>query len=254
MSLIKQVGDLKASGRSDSQIVSDLRNQGFMPREIEDALSQFAVKSAVSGEYGGVDNSSDSNMQQSIMTQQVPNQQQGFSAPSPSNFSPPPVPAPIGTSNQNPDYGQAPGQSDQNYYEGYSSPASDSYPQYSYSPASSSESFSEIAEQVFDQKIVKIKSELSKLDDFRADTDGKLSLIRERLKRIESIIDTLQDSIIKKIGEYGQNIQDLGSDLRATQDSFSKMVTPLSSKINLNSKKVSSPKARKKRSKRSFKF
>ena len=241
MSLVKQVEDLKSAGRSDSQIVSDLRNQGFMPREIEDALSQFQVKSAVSQEYN---NSGDSNMQQSIMNSPQP------SAPSPSNFSPP-VPSPISQSNSQ-DYQQQsqPQGSDQGYYDGYSSPvvSSDNYPQYSYSQPQGSEAFSEIAEQVFDQKIVKIKSELSKLDDFKSDTDGKLSLLKDRIKRIESIIDSLQDSIIRKIGEYGQNIQDLGNDLRTTQDSFSKVIEPLSRNIHVSAPRISRPRPRKRTS------
>ncbi|MEK6919184.1 MAG: hypothetical protein AABW73_04040 [Nanoarchaeota archaeon] len=242
MSLIKQVEDLKSAGRSDSQIVTDLRNQGFMPREIEDALSQFQVKSAVSQEYNPHgDPSSDSNMQQSIMNNSAP------PAPAPSNFSPP-TPSPNFQPPQDSPYQQS---ADQNYYEPYSSPVvtSDNYPQYSYSQPQGSEAFSEIAEQVFDQKIVKIKSELSKIDDFKSDTDNKIILLKERIKRIESIIDTLQDSIIRKIGEYGQNIQDLGSDLQSTQNSFSKIIEPLSRSIG-NGRVV---KPRRKKSKKKVK-
>jgi hypothetical protein len=225
MSLIKQIEDLKSGGKSDSDIVSTLRSQGYMPREIEDALSQFQVKSAVSQEY-----SMDPSMQQSIMS---------APAPAPQGFSPP---APQANQQDN-YYQQESSQGQYDYSQGYSQEGSQQYPQYSYS-APSSESISEVAEQVFDQKIAKIKSELSRIDDFKSDTEGKVNLLKERIKRIESIIDTLQDSIIRKIGEYGENIQELGKDLRATQDSFAKVVAPLTS-----SAKSKSARPRRKRKK-----
>ena len=218
MSLIKQIEDMKNSGKSDSQIVTDLRNQGYMPKDIEDSLAQFQVKAAVSNEY-----SMDPSMQQSILSQ----------APSPSVPVPSPnsnfqVPSPV----NNQEYST-------NSYgaQQYDSPSySDDSSQY-YSQNANSETISEVAEQIFDQKIGKIKNELSKVDDFKSETDNKINLLKDRIKRIEGIIDTLQDSIIRKIGEYGQNIQDLGSDLKMTQDSFSKVISPLVQKAKSRSVK-----------------
>ncbi len=225
MSLIKQIEDLKNSGKSDSEIVNDLRSQGYMPKDIEDGLSQFAVKAAVSSEY-----SMDPSMQQSILSAPVPN------APTPgSNFS---APVPVNSSEYSTNsYGA----------QQYNAPSYSDDSQY-YSQNVNSETISEVAEQIFDQKIGKIKNELSKIDDFKSDTDNKISLLKDRIKRIEGIIDSLQDSIIRKIGEYGQNISDLGNDLRMTQDSFSKVVEPLVQKAkSVSSRRAVVKKPRKKK-------
>jgi len=235
MSLVKEIGDMKNSGKSDSQIVGELRMQGFMPKDIEEGLSQFQVKNAVSQEYG-----IDSSMQRSIMSSpDVP-------VPSPSN-----QPAP------QPDmYSVAPGYDHEQQQQGYSNYApyqaeeQQQMPQQQYyAPAANSETMSEIAEQIFDQKTGKLKNELSKIEDFRLETENKINLMRERIKRVEGIIDSLQDSIIKKIGEYGENIQDLGKDLRMTQDSFSKVVSPAVSRAK--SRRGASRKTSKKKSAKS---
>ena len=57
--------------------------------------------------------------------------------------------------------------------------------------------------------------------------ESRISGIDERLKRIESIIDKLQASIIGKIGNYGQSLQDIRDEIGAMQESFSKAVNPL---------------------------
>ena len=235
MSLIKDIEELKSSGKSESEIVADLRERGHMPKEIEDALSQSKVKAAVNQEYA-----IDPSMRQSVLTQGFtpsPPQNQEIEPPKPIAMqqSQPPQEQPREPAFAPPSYEQP-----QYSYDQYSPPQEQT--QYAYAP-SSSESIAETAEQIFDQKIGKIKNEISKIEDFKSDSENKINLLKERVKRIESIIDSLQDSIIRKIGEYGENIQDLGNDLKATQESFSKVVSPL---IQKTKSKVTSKKRSKK--------
>ncbi len=242
MSLIKQIEEMRNSGKSDSDIITGLMAQGNSPKDVEDALSQSQVKAAVSQEYSPMPGIEPS-MQQSILS--AP-QSQSFQQSQPVQEIQPP--RPISTQQSSAPLQQEPLYEQQPYYEGYEQAA---YPSYSYSAAPSSETISEVVEQILEQKLSKIKNELSRVDDFKSELDGKMDLLKERLRRIEGIIDNLQDSIIRKIGEYGENIQSLGKDLQATQDSFSKVIHPLVSRqrqrTQIKRAKTSSSKASKAR-------
>ena len=55
MGVLDQVTDLKNQGMQDSRIISTLREQGVPPKQINDALNQAKIKSAVSSEKQGIE-------------------------------------------------------------------------------------------------------------------------------------------------------------------------------------------------------
>jgi hypothetical protein len=68
--------------------------------------------------------------------------------------------------------------------------------------------------------------------------------IENRLVKVEEIIHELQSSIIRKMGEYGESIQGISKEIRATQDSFAKVINPVLDKkrgINPSFEKNSPP-------------
>lgn len=112
------------------------------------------------------------------------------------------------------------GYQDQN--QGYQDPAYSNQQYSSYAP--STDTITEISEQIVSEKISKLKSEIDKLADFRATIENKLDFLDQRLKRIESTIDKLQLSILQKVGEYVNNVQDLKTNLDETQKSFKSLL------------------------------
>lgn len=116
----------------------------------------------------------------------------------------PPIPAPEQYSQQ--DYSQY----------------NEQYPQYQqYSPQSlSSDTITEIAEQVVAEKLSSIRKDLEKVIDMKNTFEAKMEYIDERLKRIEKIIDRLEISILQKVGEYITNIEDIKKEMIETQKSI----------------------------------
>lgn len=113
-------------------------------------------------------------------------------------------------------YPQGQAQQYQDYYQ---------YPQYSGSL--SSDTISEISEQVVSEKLSMIRDRLEKIIDMKNTFETKTSMLDKRLKRIEEIIDKLQLSILQKIGEYASNIDDIKQELIETQKTF-KTLAPVS--------------------------
>ncbi|MFA5992390.1 MAG: hypothetical protein WC796_01645 [Candidatus Pacearchaeota archaeon] len=91
----------------------------------------------------------------------------------------------------------------------------------------STETISEIADQLISEKLSKTSTDVRTLAEAKALVESKVEKIDQRLQRIESIIDQIQNSIMRKTMEQSQNIEDIKSELQQTQSSFSKVLNPL---------------------------
>lgn len=189
MPLLEMISELQNQGVSEQDIIQNLKEQGYSPTDINDAMNQIRIKSAVTGDY-----EQSQNMQQGILQQEY---QQ-------------PIPAP------------APGMPQEYAYQQQYSP--EYYPP---QPAVSNETITEIAEQIVYEKLAELKKLIGNIAEFKIMSDAKISSIDERLRRIESIIIQLNSAILKKVGDYGQAIEDLRDDVSSTQESFSKLINPI---------------------------
>ncbi|MEK6896637.1 MAG: hypothetical protein AABX12_04230 [Nanoarchaeota archaeon] len=216
MTLTEEIKNLQQQGFSDEQIIQSLREKNISYREIADALAQSRIKAAVEDpntepqnafsapspteEYAGTRPME--GMEPSIMVTES-NQRPELTAPSPT-------------------YADTP--SPQEYGQQYT----DSYVQYSQQPQSqqgaSPDLIAEIADQIMTEKLGDIRKHLEKIIDMKTTFDSKIEYVDERLKKIEKIIDALQLSILRKVGDYVTNVQDLKSELLETQKTFSKLL------------------------------
>jgi len=194
MAILEQVTQMKSQGIPDQDIYQTLQNQGVSPKEIQDALGQAQIKNAVTGSPEPID---ESQMQPSIANA-------------------PPTP------NQEYQY-YDPNQQTQPQEQGsYDYQQQESPQDYSASETSSSENSVEIAEQVFETKISAIRKKIDDLTEFKTLADTKIDSMENRLKRIETSIDSLQTAILEKIGSYGNNLDSVKKEMSMMQDSFRK--------------------------------
>ena len=112
----------------------------------------------------------------------------------------------------------------------YPTPQPPEYEQYQQYQPAGTEAVTDIAEQIIDERISKLKKEVEGLSQFKTEADAKIKNIDERLEKIEEVIEKLQASILSKIGTYGQNIESINKEMQMMQDSFSKALGPLISK------------------------
>jgi len=198
MAVLDKVAQMQSLGMGDDEIIRNLRNEGFTPQQINDALNQSQVKSAVSQYPETQDALAIQNMQQSIMPQ-YPEQAPKYSE-------------------------QAPAQQEYYYPE-----TTQAYPEQAYYPQESldTETITEIAEQVIIEKIQELNKELGNIPAFKAETKEKIQNLDERLKKIENSIEKLQQAIIGKIGEFGESSAAIHKDLDNLHNTVSKLMNPL---------------------------
>jgi len=208
MGVLEQITQMKNQGIADEEIVTKLQEQGISPKAINDAFSQAQIKDAVSDENA-------EEMQPSIINQPQPFQpqnQEGVYIPKTQE-----IPEPLGAEGQE-TYAPLPQESpqSQDFYQ------QDNYGDYS--SAGETDTIIEIAEQVFSEKIRTIQKKVEDLTEFKTLGQTKIDNIADRLKRVETIMDKLQITILEKIGSYGNNLEHIKKEMSMMQDSFGKIV------------------------------
>lgn len=176
---------MQEQGLRDEQINQELTDQGFSPLEINDALEQAQIKSAVSEVEGTspYEEVQEPEMPEQSLEQEPETQNQEYMYPS-----------------------------QQPYYQGYAPEQQ----------TSNQETTTEIAEQIAEEKISKLKREFGNIEELKSVFERKIKNVDERLKKIEDIISRLQETILGKVGFYGDNIEDIKKEMSMMQESFSK--------------------------------
>ncbi|MEK6820366.1 MAG: hypothetical protein AABX71_01525 [Nanoarchaeota archaeon] len=224
MALVDEVREMQAQGMKEDNIVQQLKEQGYSPLSINQALEEARVKQA-GGEpefaYYIQEPSQENSTREVYESGMEPSLSEQTPAPAPQDETPEyvyPTPQPY-----TPEYQP-------------------------YTGAADTETMTEIAEQITEEKLNKIKQELISLENFRIMAERKIRGMDERLKRIEEIIDRLQATILGKIGSYGQNLSDIKKEMEMMQESFSKALPALTSRQKPEASEKKTPKGRKKKS------
>jgi len=243
MGILEQITKLKSQGIPDNQIIAIMQEQGFNPKQINDAVNQSHIKNAVSNE-------------------QIPQDMDGMN-PSMMGANPelqPPMPEKTNNPDEFRDQSEFPPyeeyipqepqspQSDfqqQKFYQAQETYQQPDFQQQQYYPpqenyqaqefynqpqdfsSNSTDTMIDVAEQVFDEKIMEIKKQVQETNELKNIAEVRLNNVEKRLDKIESLIDKLQISILDKIGSYGNNLQSIKSEMSMMQDSFGKMINPL---------------------------
>lgn len=225
MAILERVMQMKQQGITEPEIIGSLRQEGVSPREIDEALSQAKIKSELDSNPESQTQMGGNPMEQSMMqTQQDsdygygPGYPQGFGQSSEyaQQYAPESQEAPQNNEGAQ-DY--------QDYSPDYQ--AEQGYPEYQPRPAIDIETINEICEQTIEEKTEKLKKEISSFSKFKEEMEFDVQKINERLTKIENNFNELQMAILKRIGNYGEDIKNIAREMHSTQESFSKMLDPL---------------------------
>ena len=223
MGTLEKVMEMQKQGISDTEISTQLKNEGISPAEINDSLNQAKIKNAISPpDTNTQEQPITQGMQSSIMPDPAAQQAQQ-PAPQPTQPTTQEAPAQQAPYPQPEIYPQQPAPQN-DYYQTQAYPQQDYYaPQ----AGTDTETISEIAEQVVTEKLNTYKKKVGDIQSFRNVIQDKVADIDDRLKRIEDNIDKLQQAIIGKIGEFGENSAMVHKDLENLHGTVAKLMNPL---------------------------
>jgi hypothetical protein len=236
MRILEEITNMRNQGMSDREISGALQEKGLTPKVIDDAFNRIKIKNAIV-------------IENEEMTAPAPlsnreNEETSKSFYTPKRMEVSNLPEEVYASpviEENP-----PTLDEALPNEEYSQNTNDEYyPQEGYEEAESggrynSDTFIEIAEQIFSEKIKKEQGQIEALNEFATLAETKISNNHERIKRIETIIDKLQIAILEKVGSYGRNLESIKNEMEMMQNSFEKIVPKLHEANSKHRKKTSS--------------
>ncbi|MBN1644706.1 hypothetical protein JW851_01525 [Candidatus Woesearchaeota archaeon] len=98
----------------------------------------------------------------------------------------------------------------------------------------------EIVEAIIDEKWRSISKDLVKFKDWQDSSDSRLDKLEQGFKDIRADVDSLHRAIISKISDYDKSLMDVGTEIKAMEKVFSKVLPDLTesvSKLSTLSKK-----------------
>lgn len=229
MGLLDTLKEMQNQGMSNTEISDNLQRQGYNPTQINDALNQSQIRGQTMDNTNQNQQENTNNLQTPApqdFNQQNFNQQENYQS---------------NDNTQNQDYSQ------QDYYT--QTPQAYTGDEYYQQPSFDTETITEIAEQVISERFREFNKKTGDIASFKNTIQDKVDDIDTRLKRIEGTIDKLQQAIIQKIGEFGEDTQIIKKDLESLHDTTSKLMNPLIDNYRelqkTNSKKSTTPKKKK---------
>lgn len=96
----------------------------------------------------------------------------------------------------------------------------------------SAEEIEELVESVIAEKWESFSKDINKIMEWKNDVDGKLIKMDQKIESMKDDFDKLHQAIIGKIGEYDRNILSVGSEIKAMEKVFSKVLPVFTENVN----------------------
>ncbi len=90
----------------------------------------------------------------------------------------------------------------------------------------------EVAEAIIDEKWEELLRNLNKISEWKEKTEAKLNKFEQELAEVRASFDKLHKAIIGKIGEYDQNILNVGTEIKAMERVFQKILPTFTENVN----------------------
>ena len=198
---------MRQQGMSNNQIVQNLQGQGYSSSEIFDAMNQADVKGAVEEGAGAT-----GGPMPSEETYQGTQPSIGFE----SNYPPsqevqgPASPMPAAQENER-------------------------------------ERIEEIAESIIDEKWDELMKSVDKIIAWKETAETRMIKIEQAIKDLKERFEELHKGILTKIGEYDQGIRNVGTEIKAMEGVFKKVLPSLTENVGQLSRITQSMKSKKKK-------
>jgi uncharacterized protein YoxC len=124
----------------------------------------------------------------------------------------------------------------QDYGQGYNQyqqmPQQQSLQDYPMNSGISDESVQQIAEAIIDEKWNEFAKDIKKVIEWKEKSEDRIAKIEQALVDINMRMDSLSKSIMTKISSYDQNIVDVGTEIKAMEKVFQKVLPTFTENVN----------------------
>lgn len=215
---------MKKKGLTNDKINQSLQEQGYEPKQIEDALTQANIKQGV-GNPNSPSFQTPEESQQNIVknvVQQKPQQSAQLNvAPDMSNI---PQDYEGSALDENIPIPSPPEEEKEPAFTGFAQPTQ---PQQMPYQATSEE----LVEAIIDEKWQQLVSNIGDIELWKARVNDDLEAIKQEVLRINEKFELLQSSMLGKVSEYSQSLSTVNVELKALEQVMQKIIEPLTTNI-----------------------
>ena len=254
---VDDVARMRRQGLSNNQIVQALQRNGFQTHQIFDAFNQADLRAA--SPIQGMQGTQGMQGMPGAGPQRQPYMQQGMQGPG-SLGSPPDLSGARNMPNidnetsltgpQNPselpDFGREGGEG------GFQLPETQPAPQESYRGAVPGQEFvgepqgygsygggddvsakiEDISETIIEEKWQDLLKDFNKVIEWKGSMEQRLAALEQRFTDLKTAFDNLQSSVVDKVSGYDQSVKDVGSEMKALEQVFQKIIPTLTENVN----------------------
>lgn len=94
------------------------------------------------------------------------------------------------------------------------------------------EKIQEIAEAIIDEKWEDLSKDIRKVVEWKEKSEERIAKLEQQILDLRMSIDSLTKSIMSKISAYDQNIVDVGTEIKAMEKVFQKVLPNLTENVN----------------------
>jgi len=99
-------------------------------------------------------------------------------------------------------------------------------------PEINKEQIEEMAEAIIDEKWKEFEEDIKIIIDWKEKTETKINKFEQQLKDLSSGLNSLHKSLIEKISEYDKGITNVGTEIKAMEKVFQKILPSLTENVN----------------------
>lgn len=94
------------------------------------------------------------------------------------------------------------------------------------------EQIEEIAEAIVDEKWKEFEEDIKKIIDWKDKTEVRINHFDQQIKDLTGSLNNLHKNILNKISDYDKNITDVGTEIKAMEKVFQKILPNLTENVN----------------------
>lgn len=231
---VEEVIRMRRQGLSNNQIVQALQRNGFQSTQIFDAFSQADLRapSPVQG------------MPQPGMQQRQPFMQDQSASPESLGL-PPDLPSlDEGMENESSITGPQSPEELSGFGPGSSQGGEAAVPGENYGaqeqPAGYGSGYGsdvsarveEISEAIIEEKWQDLMKDFNKAMEWKTGMEQRMAVLEQRFSDLKTAFDNLQKSVVEKVSDYDKSVKDVGSEMKALEQVFQKIIPTMTENVN----------------------
>ena len=111
-------------------------------------------------------------------------------------------------------------------------PPQQPYPQQQPYPEINKEQIEEIAEAIVEEKWKEKNKKIDKIIEWKEETTTTLIQLKQQIDDLKASFDSLHKGMLGKISEYDENLTNVGTEIKAMEKVFSKVLPSMTDSVN----------------------